>query len=92
MILSRRIKVGGMKIQIYIEKMTCNNCSKVLRHTLEPIPGVVSVVIRKKMKIIILQIDENQIALNQIVNAINEKGFAAEIQHIAKKQNENEIQ
>ena len=52
---------------------------------MEPIPGVRNVVIKKPLKNIILQIDEDQVTLNQIVGAITAKGYAAEIQHIVKK-------
>jgi copper chaperone CopZ len=78
-----------MEVQIHAENMTCHNCTKILRSTLSPIPGVSGVTIKKPQRNILVQFDPNIATLNQLVETMNQKGYSAELQR-AKKELEPE--
>lgn len=74
-----------MEVRVYVENMTCHNCTKILRSALTPIPGVSAVTFKKQQRNILIQFDPKTVSLNQLVKVIGQKGYRAEVRHAKKE-------
>ena len=68
-----------MTVKFNVVNMSCANCQKHVKHALEELSGIKDIEINLPAKEVVVDFDENQVTPNQMIDAMAEVNYQANI-------------
>ncbi len=69
--------VAMQKVRMTVDGMTCSACQSSVKKTIKSVDGVSDVEVSLEKKIAYFSIDPKKVKVEQVQNAVNDKGFTA---------------